>query len=318
MTIRGDRQKNAPPSRVRHRLTAAALLALAACVTACAANPSVDESQSAGVAGNPAALPAVAAVASIAEQVPGKIRTTGVLHVATSATLPPMTYVADDNRTLIGLDIDVAKAVAATMGLRAELTNAGFDTLVPGLQSGRFDMVVSSMGVTAERQRVVDFVDYYNGGQGFLASANTGFAVNDLIDLCGRRVAVTTGSTQQSTLQDSQHICTDAGRPPYQLQAFPDTNGAVLAISGNRVDVMYSSISIVSYTAGQNHAFRVAGRYKRAMVGAALPKGTPLTQAVQQSVQHLIDDGTYKRILDKWTLADNAVQTARVNSARTS
>ncbi|MFG1921854.1 ABC transporter substrate-binding protein [Cryptosporangium sp. NPDC048952] len=301
-----------PPS-VRRALLTGVLALVVAAAAACAVDPAADGPTQPQASRSSA--PDVREVPALAKQVPSPLRTKGVLRVATSSSLPPMTFVADDNATLVGLDVDMAKAVAATLGLRADVTTAGFDTLVPGLQAGRFDMVMSSMGVTAERQRVVDFVDYYYGGQGFLASKSSGFAVTDLRDLCGKRVAVQTGSTQQSTLEDSRALCAEAGRRPYELQAFPDTNAAVLAIRGNRVDVFYASISVVAWTADQNKAFRIAGRYKRAMVGAALPKATPLTRLVQLAVQHLIDDGTYRTILDQWGLADNAVRTARVNSA---
>jgi polar amino acid transport system substrate-binding protein len=305
-------------SRLCRTLVVGALAMLVASLSACAVNPGAGGSTPPSAANNQASVPDVAPVPAIAAQVPEATRAGGVLQVGTSAMLPPMSFVGDDNTTLVGFDIDMAKAVAATMGLRAQITNAGFDTLVPGLQAGRFALAMSSMGVTAERQRVVDFVDYYNGGQGFLAAKTTDFAIADLPDLCGKRVAVTTGSTQQSTLQDSQHICADADRAPYELQAFPDNNSAVLAIRGNRVDVLYSSISIVGYTAAQNPDFRIAGRYKRAMVGAAVAKSSPLTPVVQQAIQHLMDDGTYKQLLDKWGLSDNAAQTAKINSAGTS
>jgi len=288
-------------------------------VTACSLNPGVNDPSSSDPSQPDLTWrPDVGTDPALAAQLTDDVRTTGVLTVATSSSLPPMTYVADDNVTLVGFDVDMTTVVADVLGLRADINTAGFDTLIPGLQSGRFAMVMSSMGVTAERQEVVDFVDYYYGGQGFLASRSTNFEVARLEDLCGRRVAVQTGSTQQSTLEDSRQICPDAGLPPYDLQAFPNNDTALLAIRGNRVDVLYASISIVGYTAAQNDEFRVAGRYRRAMVGAALAKDSPLTPLVQQAIQRLIDDGTYGCLLDKWGLTENAVETARINSAGTS
>ena len=306
-------------SRATHTLIASALIVLLAGVTACSLNPGVNAPPSSDPSHPDLTWrPHVRTDPALAAQLPDDVRATGVLRVATSSSLPPMTYVAGDNVTLVGFDVDMATVVADVLGLRAKISTAGFDTLIPGLQSGRFAMVMSSMGVTAERQKVVDFVDYYYGGEGFLASRSTDFRVERLKDLCGRRVAVQTGSTQQSTLEDSRQICPDAGLPPYDLQAFPGTNAAVLAIRGNRVDVLYASISIVGYTAAQNDDFRVAGRYQRAIVGAALAKDSPLTPLVRQAIQRLIDDGTYGRLLDQWGLMDSAVKTARINSAGTS
>ncbi|MCA1655396.1 MAG: ABC transporter substrate-binding protein, partial [Pseudonocardiaceae bacterium] len=249
------------------------------------------------------------------KMVPEPVAGDGTLVVATSSNLPPMTYVAEDGDTLVGFDIDMAKAVSAVLGLEADVRTAGFDALIPGLQADRYEIAMSSMGVTEERQRVVDFVSYYNGGQGFLASAASDFKVAELADLCGLRVAVQSGSTQQSTLEKESGLCAAAGQDAWELQVFPNNNAAVLAIQGDRVDVLYASISIVGYTAEQSPEFRVAGRYSRAVVGAALPKDSGLTEPVRAAVQTLIDDGTYTELLAKWGLQDNGVKTAEINNA---
>ncbi|MET0318122.1 MAG: ABC transporter substrate-binding protein [Rhodococcus fascians] len=257
------------------------------------------------------AMPQIQEVPALADQVPASIRADGLV-VATSSNLPPMTFVAPDDHTLVGLDVDVAHAIGSVLGVRTNLATAGFDTIIPGLQSQRYSMALSSLGVTPERLAVVDFVSYYNGGQGFLASAETSMTVAELPDLCGYRVAVQTGSAQQTVLEENQEMCAEAGLPPYSISTFPANDAAVLAISSRRADVMYASISIVDYTAEKSDKFRVAGHYKRAMVGAALAKNSPLTPLVAQAIQHLIRDGTYARLLDKWGLRENAVDQAEV------
>jgi polar amino acid transport system substrate-binding protein len=284
-------------------------------VTGACSSASDGGSDAAGAPGDLTSLPKISVDKALADELPADVASAGSLAVATSAALPPMTYVDDDNSTIVGFDADMAKAIAATLGLKADIQNVGFDTIIPGLQSGRYDIALGSIGVTLERQKVVDFVSYYNGGQGFLASADSDFRVSTIEDLCGRKVAVQTGSAQQSILEDEAGTCVTAGKKPWSLQTFPGTNEAVLAISGNRADVFYASISVVGYTADQNDAFRVAGLYKRALVGAPLPKGSPLTPVVQKAVQHLIDDGTYAKLLDKWGLADNALTEATINGA---
>ena len=296
----------------RTRFAALAVMLLVPTATACSSSSGTSSSSPGS---GPAGMPAVAVDASIAKTVPADMRAGGSLDVATSATLPPMTFVGDDDKTLVGFDIDMAKAIAATLGLKAKITNAGFDTIIPGLQAKRFDIALSSIGVTLERQQVVDFVSYYNGGQGFLTAASSKLTIRAIDDLCGHRVAVVTGSTQQSTLEDAAGSCAKAGRSPWQVSTFPATNEAVLAIGGKRTDVLYASISVVAYTAKKNPAFRVAGRYKRAVVGAALTKGSPLTRPVQAAVQHLIATGAYAKLLAKWGLVGNGIATAQINGA---
>ena len=110
-------------------------------------------------------------------------------------------------------------------------------------------------------------------------------------------------------------MCADAGREDYELQVFPDINQAVLAIGSGRADVLYASISIVGYTADHSEGFRIAGTFKRTIVGAAIPKGSELVPLVQGAVQNLIDSGVYAEILDKWGLDGNGIETAEINNA---
>ena len=312
-TSRSAHHRKESSMSVRTRVLAPSFtLLLVAGVTACSSSSGPSSTPSGG---NPTTLPTVTVDATIAKTVPAGIRSAGSLDVATSATLPPMTFVGDDNKTLVGFDIDMAKAIAATLGLQAKITNAGFDTIIPGLQSKRFDIALSSIGVTSERQKVVDFVSYYNGGQGFLTASTSKLTVTAIDDLCGQRVAVVTGSTQQSTLEDEAGSCAKAGKPAWKVSTFPGNNEAVLALGGKRVDVLYSSISVVAYTAKKSPAFRVAGRYKRAVAGAALAKGSKLTRPVQAAVQHLIDTGTYQTLLAKWGLSGNGIAAAKINGA---
>lgn len=294
----------------RSRALICILIIVLTAVSACGSPGGADPAD-----GSTTASPTVQPVDALVALVPADIRSKGSITVATSSNLPPMTYVAEDNSTLIGFDVDMARAVAGILDLRADVRTAGFDTLIPGLEAGRYTLALSSIGVTEERQKVVDFVSYYNGGQGFLAAGDSDFEVSRLEDLCGLRVAVQSGSTQQSTLEKDAALCPKAGRKPYDLQVFPNNNAAVLALEGNRADVLYASISIVEYTAAQTDSFRVAGRYKRATVGIALPKGSALTAPVQRAVQQLIDDGTYAELLDRWGLRDNAVGKAEINNA---
>lgn len=295
---------------------AAIVLPLTALILAgCGVDPGAEspESTQAGSA-DLTQLPDIAPVPEIAEQVPDEVRADGLV-VATGGDSPPMNFTADDNTTLVGLDIDMARAIGAVLDLNTQIDDVGFDTIIPGLESGRFNIALSSIGVTLERQQSVDFVSYYNGGQGFLASPDSDFEVESLEDLCGLRVGVTMGTVQQSTL-DGSTLCADAGKDAYELQPYPDNNQAVLAIQSGRSDVFYGSISIVSYSVAQNSdAFRLAGLYKRSLVGVALPQDSELTPVVQQAIQHLIDDGTYLQILEKWGLEDNAVESSDVNSA---
>jgi len=284
-------------------------------LAACSVDPSAGSPTNSGEpSGDLTVLPDIQPDPDIAAKAPADIKKDGLV-VATSADTPPMTYMDDDDTTMVGFDVDMTRAIGKVLDVNTDIQDVGFDTIIPGLSSGRYSMALASIGVTLERQEVVDFVSYYQGGQGFLASSSTDFPVTTFEDLCGHRVAVGAGTVQQSTLTDSAQVCADAGLDPWELQSYPDLNQAVLAIKSDRSDVLYGSISIIGFNAGRDDAFRIAGVYKRATVGAALPKGSELTPIVQEAIQHLIDDGTYQQILEKWGLEGNGVETAEINNA---
>jgi polar amino acid transport system substrate-binding protein len=303
------------PVSLRTKTLTVTMVSLAIALAGCASTSGASDPASNPASTDLTALPGIKSVASLASQVPQDVKSSGIT-VATSPNNPPMTYVAEDNHTLVGFDLDMAHAIGKVLDVETESQEASLDSIIPGLAANRYTMAMSSLGVTAERQKTVDFVSYYQGGQGFLATKKSDFKVEKLEDLCGKRVAVGAGSVQQTTLADSAGICKAAGLEDYVVQPYPDNNQSVLAITSDRVDVMYASISIVGYSAKQNENLRVAGVYKRATVGIALPKNSPMTPVAQAAVQHLIDDGTYAQILKKWGLEDNALTKAEINSAK--
>ena len=130
--------------------------------------------------------------------VPAAIKSKGTLNIALDATYAPDEFIATDGHTIIGMDADFANAITQILGLKANLINATFDTIIPGLQSGKYDMGDSSFTDTLARQKVVDFVTYFQAGEGFyVKSGSAGF--NGLASLCGHTVSVETGRPSRAT-----------------------------------------------------------------------------------------------------------------------
>jgi polar amino acid transport system substrate-binding protein len=248
---------------------------------------------------------------------PAPIRQRGAFQVAMVPDTPPMAYYAEDDTTIVGFDRDMSQAIADVFCVGAEPIPANVDAVVPGLAAGRYDLVLASLSPTDERRKRADFVTYYNGGQGFLASHRTSFPVNSYLDLCGRAVAVVVGSVQQGQLEQAGGTCAGAGRPAWRLSLFPNGNAAVLALRSSRVDVLYFSISLTQYVANQApDLFRLAGRYKRAIVALGLKRDSPLTGAVHEAVHRLMADGTYRTILAKWGLQENFLDGTEILKGR--
>lgn len=254
---------------------------------------------------------------ALAATVPAPVRQRGTFLVGMVPDSPPMAYYAEDDTTIVGLDRDMSQAIADVFCLGTDPIPTSLAPIVPGLAAGRYDMVLASLSPTEERQKNADFVTYYNGGQGFLARSDTTFLVNSYLDLCGRTVGVVIGSVQQGQLEQAADTCATAGRPAWQLSLYPDGTASVLALRSSRIDVLYFSISLTQYVANKAPGlFRLAGRYKRALVAVGLNKNSPLTVPVHNAVRQLMADGTYRKILDKWGLQENDLNTTDILNGR--
>ena len=152
------------------------------------------------------------AVSSIAAQVPAAIRSDGTLTVAADATYAPNEFIASDGHTVIGMDADLAQALGQVMGLKVNMVNATFDTIIPGLVSGKYDLGMSSFTDTKARQQTVDFVTYFVAGTSFYVKTSGGPDVTSLAGLCGHKVAVEKGTTQQADAQAQATKCAVGGQ----------------------------------------------------------------------------------------------------------
>ncbi|WP_329572497.1 ABC transporter substrate-binding protein [Kitasatospora sp. NBC_01266] len=250
-------------------------------------------------------------VDAIAALLPAAVRQAGAIKVGSAFGAPPSAYYPDPaSKKPAGLDVDFTDAVARVLGLKVDREDASFETILPALGSGKYDVGTGNFGVTAARLKTIDFVTYIDDGQGFaVRKDNTGLTdVTDLTQLCGRTIGTGAGTTFESTLNADKHLCTDAGRKPYTVQSFSE-NGAILtSLQQGRIDVVMSTINGLRFQAAQPAAgTRFVGEFHRLDVGFAFPKGSPLTPAFQAAVNQLIKDGTYQRILAKWGTTGSAV-----------
>jgi len=269
----------------------------------------------AGLAGASAAT--VRKNPKIAGEVPAKIRAKGTLTVASDATYAPMEFIAEGGKAVVGVDADLAKALGQVLGLRLKVTNATFATIIPGLQSGKYDLGMSSFTATKARQKVVDFVTYFSAGTSFYVKKSGGPAINSLADLCGRTVAVENGTTQLDDATAQNAKCKKAGKSGVKVSAFPDQNGANLAIASGRADVGMADSPVAAYIVKQSHGqFKLSGKsYGTAPYGIALPKHNGMATPVLRAVKLLMKDGTYTSILKKWGVQTGAISNPKINGA---
>jgi polar amino acid transport system substrate-binding protein len=300
-------------------ITALALLpalALTACGSGGTAGTGPVGAQSPAPTADPVA--AVHKVDSVAALLPADVRRSGILRIGSSVGSPPGAYYPNGpGKPPAGQDIDITEAVAKVLGVKAVRQDASFETILPALGSGKYDVGTGNFGVTSRRLKTVDFVTYINDGQGFaVKEGDTTLRkkISDLTQLCGLTIGTGAGTTFETTLNAQQGVCAKAGRKPYEVKVYSENGATLTALQQGRIDVIMSTINGLRHQAAQPAAHTTfLGEYHRLDVGFAFRKGSPLTKAFQAAVNELIEDGTYARILDKWGTTASAIDTSRIN-----
>ena len=271
-------------------------------------------SSSAGASGSSGSGSSTAADPAVAKLVPASVKSKGTLTVAADATYAPDEFIGPDGHTVVGMDADLAKALAATMGLKASVVNATFDSIIPGLAAGKYDLGASSFTDTKKREQTVDFVDYLVAGESFFTKASGGTSINTIADICGKSVAVEKGTTEQSDAEAQSKKC---GSKAVNLLVFPDQNGANLALASGKADLGFADTPVAAYAVKKsNGQFKLVGQsYANAPYGLATPKGNGLDKALLAALEDLMKNGTYKQILAKWNLTSGAITTPKINGA---
>ncbi|MFF5791958.1 ABC transporter substrate-binding protein [Paeniglutamicibacter sp. NPDC012692] len=295
------------------------LLALAATGCTNASETGSPQGTAAPAAGTGAAAPAGLQVNEAARALlPTAIRDKGVLSIASDPTYPPFEFFDTDNKTLIGWDADMGDAIGAVLGLKVEHVPATFDTILPGLQSGKYDLGMSTFSVTEERRKAVDFVPYLQGGTGLaVAPGNPDRLTVDAASLCGKAVAAQKGSIQSlDILPAFSKKCIAAGNPAIDMQFFPTQNDANLALTSGRVQgVMADSVSLAYQGKLAGGKFEVAEGpdYEPELTGTALGKKSELLPAIQAATAAVLESPAYQEMNAKWGLpASTAITPADV------
>ena len=266
----------------------------------------------------PAATSSAASpVSSIAAEVPAAVKSKGTLTVAADATYAPDEFIASDGHTVIGWDADLAKALGQVLGLKISVINATFDTIIPGLASGKYDLGMSSFTDTKVREKTVDFVDYFEAGTSFFVKSSGGPDITSLSGLCGHKVSVEKGTTQQADAEAQAAKCKSAGKPTVTVEIFNDQNAANLALSSGRADVAMADSPPAAYQVKlSNGAFKLSGpAYGTAPYGIAIPKNNGMSKPILDALKQLMANGTYLKILQKWGVQGGAISTPAVNGA---
>ncbi|MEV7118446.1 ABC transporter substrate-binding protein [Kitasatospora griseola] len=307
----------------RTRLIAAAAVLATGSLLLTACGSTTSSSGSAGAAGPAAiptqAIPAASADPALAALLPADIKSSGKLVVAADASYAPNEF-KDEKGAIVGMDIDLAVAIAQKLGLTADVQNADFTSIIPGISSNKYQLGMSSFTDTKEREATVDMITYFTAGSAAAVKKGNPDKI-DPKNLCGKKVAVQTGTTQADEVKDTRNPdCVKAGKPtiPNDGDKFTLQTDVTQSLMAGRDQVMLADSPVVDYalkqTGGQLE--KLGDTYDSAPYGAIVNKGSQLTKAVQGAITALIADGTYKTILDKWGVSAGAVTTSEINAAK--
>jgi len=260
-------------------------------------------------------VPALDVNANAVALLPNSVTSRGVLRVAIPTNEPPTQFYKEGTRYLTGVNPDIARLIGEALGLEVEIKVVNFDSIIPGMAAGRYDMTVSSMTPTDKRIAVIDFVDYMQIGNAIVVAKGQPRLTQEA--LCGRRVGVLIGSYQLTTnIPDYDQKCVASGQPPIDAAQFQDTRQAISALTSARLDAVLADSPILEFAATQDPDVVISENYDFTPVAVGVTKEPPLVNAVAAALDTVITSGAYHEVLAKYGLDSATITQARVNAAQ--
>jgi polar amino acid transport system substrate-binding protein len=253
--------------------------------------------------------------AKLVAALPAKIKSAGKIIVGTDSTYAPNEFLDADGKTVRGMDVDLFNAVAQKFGVTAEWVPASFDSIILGVDSGKYDVGVSSFTINSDRKKQVNMVSYFNAGTQWAVLKGNPKKVNP-DNACGLNIGVQKGTVQIDDLTARSKKCTAAGKKPIN-QIVEEAQSKVTAdLVGGKVDAMLADSPVglyaVKQTGGQLEA--LGATYDAAPYGIVVPKSeTAFAQAIADALTSLNSTGAYKKALTTWGNDTGAINTFAVN-----
>lgn len=215
----------------------------------------------------------------------------GVLTMATNATFPP--YESYEGNDIVGIDADIAKAIADKLGLKLEIQDMEFNSIITAVQSGKADLGLAGMTVTDERKQSVDFTDSYATGiQSVIVKE--GSSIKSIDDLKGKKIGVQLATTGDIYAKD------DFGEE--NVEEYNKGADAVMALTSGKIDAVIIDNQPAKAFVKTTDGLQILDTdYVQEDYAAAIQKGnTDLLNAVNGALKELKEDGTIQKILDKY------------------
>ena len=237
----------------------------------------------------------------LVKALPPEIAKAGKIVVGVDASYAPNEFFAEDGTTVQGMDIDIFNAVAAQFGVKAEYQPAAFDSIILGVNSGKYNVGVSSFTINDERKQQVNMISYFSAGTQWVTQKGNPKKV-DLENACGLNIAVQKGTVQVDDLEARNKACTGAGKPAINAIVEQDQSKVTADVVSGKADAMLADSPISLYAVKQTEGLEALGEiYDSAPYGFVIPKDqTAFGEAMVTALKNAKEDGSYDKALTTW------------------
>jgi polar amino acid transport system substrate-binding protein len=276
----------------------------------CAAvTPSSDPSESASDLFDP----------SLQALLPDEIVEKGEILVGTDPSYPPCDFLNDAGE-IDGYNNALLQAMAPRLGVEIRMEAIAFDGLLPGVESGRFDAAMECITDNAERQEIVQFVDYSYSTKGIIKLTDSAAEITeDPLTMCGLHAGVQTGTEFVTDVELFNENCAQSGEPAIETTNFPTTADQNTALQSGQIDFAVTSFATGAWQAKETDGLfeilaspLLAKTYVGIVVGL---ESDELAAALEGALTAIIEDGTYEDVLKEWKLEELALPAAGINLA---
>jgi polar amino acid transport system substrate-binding protein len=297
------------------RLTTALAVGAAVSLAASACGSSSLDDNAGGAGPSNSVTPTGSVDASLVAKLPAKIKAAGTIVIGVDATYAPNEFLGPDGQTVEGMDVDLFNAVAQEFGMKTKWVPAAFDSIILGVNGGKYDIGVSSFSVTSDREKQANMVSYFTAGTEWAAAKGNPKKVNP-DSACGLRVAVQKATTQADDIAARSKKCTNSGKKAIKISIYSGQDQATASVASGKNDAMLADSPVAAYaiktTGGKLQP--IGSIYDSAPYGYVLPKSeTAFAQAIADALKKLQAAGTYKQALDKWGSATGGITDFAVN-----
>jgi len=234
-------------------------------------------------------------------------------QIATDASYPPDEWMSGTK--MVGLDVSIMSAVAATLGVKFIENNVTFSAIIAGIKSGKYQIGNSSFTDTKSLEKSVNFVDYFKAGDGVYADSGSPASFTSLTDLCGLTLAVVANSPEQVTATGQAAKC--PSNATLSVRAFRTEADAEAAVLAGQAQEAFVDSQVAGYlvSLSKGRLELVGKAYETAPYGLATSKsstGEGLAIAIRAALRTLVANGTYGEILHQWGVAQGDLSSNKI------